>query len=221
MSGPETAHEDLRRAFAATFRTADDGKNCPPPEGIWESAHAHLARREDDDVIRHVGECSACAAAWRAARELEGEAAAGEVRSTAPRVRWGTRVSWVAAAAAVLAVALIWSPGLFDRTDRQPTFRAWEGDWLQPAFEESTPLPKEDCVLRWTAGPEGTTYEVRVTGEDLALLTVGRNLAQPEFQVPEEAIAGLAPESSIFWQVTARLPQGRTVESVSFVTPLK
>jgi hypothetical protein len=217
MSGPEHEHEGLRRAFAAPFRTAHESRDCPPSERLWESARGSLDRQEDDEIIRHVGECSACAAAWRAARELT----AGEVAPAVSRTRLATRLSWVAAAAAVVLVALIWIPGTFEREEGPPAFRAWEGEWLQPTFEESAALPGERCVLRWVEGPEGTTYEVRVTTEDLRVLAVGRDLDRAEFHVPGESIAELPPGSSIVWQVTARLPAGRTVESSSFVTPLE
>jgi hypothetical protein len=121
-----------------------------------------------------------------------------------------------AAAAVVISLAAIavlyWPP-----SDMAPVYRAPGGEWLQSAIPEEAPLPRERCLLRWTPGPEGTVYQVRVTNQKLDVLARAGGLEAPEFLVPVEALEGVAPGARIVWQVTARLPDGKKVDSTSFL----
>jgi hypothetical protein len=47
-------------------------------------------------------------------------------------------------------------------------------------------------------------------------LSRGFGLDRPEFQVPDEALGSIESGSRVFWQVTARLPDGRRIESKTF-----
>lgn len=216
----DRSHEALREAFAATFHQARDGRDCPPSETLWRSARGELEQGEEDRVLLHLGECSACAAAWRMARDLAEEAA--DARQ-APARRWRSSL-WVPLAAAAALIVVVISIGLLSLVDEEapaPVYRAGESDWLKPDLPSGQALPRDRCLLRWSAGPQGTTYQVRVTTETLDLLARGRRLERAEFLVPASALEGLPPGASILWQVTARLGDGRTVDSETFVSRIE
>jgi hypothetical protein len=87
---------------------------------------------------------------------------------------------------------------------------------LQSNTEQDQPQPRDRFVLSWTAGPEGSFYDVRVMSEQLEPLTRVRGLDRSEFRVPEDVLAELPSGARILWQVTAHLPDARTVESDTF-----
>lgn len=207
MNRPNEEIETLREAFSASVRVAGEGRDCPQTEAVWKSARRELEPSEEDAVLMHIGECPACAAAWRIARDLT------EDLSRRRSFRWVPL-----AAAAAVALVLV-GVGLLDWPTRDDAvYRAGGDRWLQSLVPEDRILSRQDCLLRWTPGPEGTTYQVRVTDERLDFLARGRGLAVAEFRVPEAALEDLPPESKIFWQVTARLPDGTVSDSTSFVS---
>lgn len=211
----------LRGAFGSIAETAARGERCPAPEALWDSTAGGLDRRERTGVFLHLGECSTCATAWRLARELRaGEPPARVVRGPAPWFR-AHRVHLAAAAAMLViavGIAVLWrQPGRGPAAE----FRAKEMDWIRPAIPAGEPLARERCLLRWTPGPEGTTYDVRVTTEDLDPVARGRGLERAEFQVPAASLAGMAAGDRIVWQVTAHLPDGGTADSRSFISEVR
>jgi hypothetical protein len=212
----DVARDDgLAGKFARLAEIAGDGSGCPSPETLWRSARAELEPDENDAVVLHLGECTACAAAWRVARELSHESLAERARFLERRPVRRTWVPLAAAAALVVAVVGL-SLVLRDGPGSPPSYRTQEGEWLQPITAEGATVPRDDFVLRWTAGPEGTTYDVGVTTEDLRLLARETRLEAAELRVAAEQFSGLVPGTPIFWQVTAHLPDGRTVDSASF-----
>jgi hypothetical protein len=116
------------------------------------------------------------------------------------------------------------STGVFllrpDRTT-SPTLRTQEGLTIESAVDEGTPLAREQCVLRWSAGPEGTHYDVRVMTAKLEPLVKREGIERPQFVVPEEALEGVSSGQRILWHVTARLPDGRRVESDTFFAEIE
>ena len=100
-------------------------------------------------------------------------------------------------------------------------YRTQEGDWLQSAIPEPEPLARDYLVLSWTAGPEGTVYDVQIMGEDLQPLARRLQITDTEYHVPPELVADLPSGSLLYWQVVAYLPDGRTVESISFMNRLE
>jgi hypothetical protein len=221
MSREQFRDERIREEFLKLHRSTVDEGNCPSLEILWESARAELDNESNEEVILHLGECPACAAAWRFA----GEAAPVEAPAAFPAspggrlARPGFRIA-AAAAVLVIGAGLGW---LYFGPDRitEPAYRTQESLVLQPVAEGDAPLNRERCVLRWTPGPEGTRYQVRVTGDDLTVLANGKNLNRPEFLVPESALDGMPPGSTILWQVTADLPDGRHIESKSYSAKLE
>jgi hypothetical protein len=126
-----------------------------------------------------------------------------------------------AAAAVLLAVVSLVVFRTYDKDGGQPVYRTQEADWLHSVTPDGTKLAHDSFVLRWAAGPEGTVYDVRVTTEDLRVLDRARRLESAELRVPTSALADLESGARIFWQVTAHQPDGRTIESESFLVELE
>jgi len=204
-------HEEqrLREAMRASTALSGDGSACPEAEVLRRSARGELARPEQEEVILHLSACGACAASWRVARAMASEQAR-------PRFRFGTLA---AAAAIVVAAAGLWI--VLDREpSAPPTFRNQESRWLRSQVDGAT-LPRERFELRWTAGPEGTLYDLRVLREDLEELHRADGLEQAVHLVPPEALREISSGTRVLWQVTAHLPDGRTAVSGTFITTVK
>jgi hypothetical protein len=214
MSATGFTEERLRQELAASAETG--GRNeCPSPELLVRSARGELSRRRDSAVILHIGACTACAAGWRVAREVAGQHAGKMPASPFTWARW-------AAAAALLAVAvgggvLLFSP---DRTG-PAIYREQLDETIRSALPEDVPLPRDGFLLRWTSGPEGSIYDVLVTDERMNTLARGLGLDEAEYFVPETALADLRPNDRVLWQVSARLPDGRRIESPTFIAVLR
>ncbi len=207
----------LRKAFVADAEMHGGGEECPSAEALWKSAGGELMKQENEEIILHIGECGACAAAWRLAREMaKDKVPVGDSQlARGPTVRaWAP---WLAAAAVLLVAVALGVQLTGPWSKRQPVYRAQEDAWLTPVTADGDSLPRDQFVLRWNAGPEGTSYDVRVTTEDLDLVAQGRMLDASEFMVPEEALAALPAGARLFWQVTAHIPDGRRLDSDSFL----
>jgi hypothetical protein len=212
--------ERLRESFASIAEIAGSGTGCPPAERLWDSARGRLSRRETEEVVLHLGECSACAAAWRLARELGVERDRGRVLASS--VAW-LRGSWVpiATAAALLVVAAgVVIQQRFTR-ERPAEYRATTYACAVSLVPQGEPLPRGRCVLRWSACPQGSTYDVRVTTENLEIVARARELDQPEFVVPEESLRSVPTAGRILWQVTAHLSDGGVTESPSYMAEVR
>jgi len=195
----------------APLEIVADGSECPSGEQLWGAATGASSRGSIADVLLHCGECGACAEGFRMARigvESPAEPAAPVVRSNRLRL----------AAAAVAAIGLTGLIGLLipmESPAPPPVFRQQD-----PAEIRSTtgdlPLPREACVLSWTPAPAGSRYDLRVTTDDLDSLHETWDLDESRAQVPPDALRPLPSGSRILWQVTTRLPDGRTVVSETF-----
>jgi hypothetical protein len=221
VSTASAADARLREAFASVAETAGTGAACPSVDALWESVAGRCDRRLREAVILHLGECTACAAAWRLARDLHRDENGAKVLEGP--ARW-FRQTWVqvAAAAAVLLIAV--SVAVQFRTGNREyaaEFRGQEGDWIQSLVPEGVALPRERCLLRWTPGPVHTVYDVRMTTEDLAPVARCKGLDLAEFLVPPEALTRMSSGARIVWQVTAHVPDGSVVESRSFTTGIR
>lgn len=100
-------------------------------------------------------------------------------------------------------------------------YRSASQDWIESLVPDAEPLSREQCILRWTSGPDGTTYDVRVTTEDLEPVSRGRGLEKAEFPLSEQSLSVLPSGGRIVWQVTAHLPDGGTSESRSFFSAVR
>jgi len=216
-----TADARLRAAFASVAERAGAGAECPSADVLWESADGRCDRRQLEAVVFHLGECGDCAAAWRLARGLlEDE---GDARVLPGPPRWFHR-TWIQAAAAAAALAI--AVGLAvqfraQRTQGVAEFRGQEGDWIASLVPETETLARDRCVLRWTAGPKGTVFDIRVTTEDLMPVARSMGGSRPEFVVPPAALSRVPGGTRIVWQVTAHLPDGSKADSRSFTTGVR
>jgi hypothetical protein len=222
MTGDQ--HDDasvLEQAFSTgEMRRAPGG--CPSEDELWASAAGELDPAADEEVVLHLARCGECSTIWRLAREM----LPADHLSTASVVaiedrRWSRswrRVLLPAAAAVLVGVGL--GAGLFLRTDSPaaPVFRQQADDAVISPSPETARLPRAACRLRWTAGPEGTRYDLVVSDGELKILATVKGLDEAEYTLPREKIPVSAIE--LFWRVTAHLPDGTTVSSDTFTSSI-
>lgn len=201
---------DLREAFAAVAEVAG-GDRCPAPNTLWASACEELEHGENEAVVLHLAECTACAMAWRLAREIAR-------RPSRSLRRWALLA---AAAAIVVGAAGILAVRLPRRAVEESVYRGQQGSWLDTRVPAGTALPRGAFVLRWAAGPAGTTYDVHVMTEQLEPVAQASGLKQAEYRVGDARLARVAPGERVLWRVIAHLPDGRTVASRTFLTTLE
>ncbi len=193
---------------------------CPDKEQLWQSAAGELDPPEDESIILHLARCSECSLIWRLAREmLAPDVSVGSVVSLPDRKSSRIRRRFlVQAAAAAMLIGVGLGAAWLLRTppSSQPIFREQrDGGTILPSPGTNL-LPRAACRLAWTAGPEGTRYDLVATDENLEILASVKGLTRPEYTLPEETIPASTRE--LFWRVTAHLPDGRTVSSDTFTT---
>lgn len=215
MTAGDSRNEELRRAFEDAPGALPPEGGCPATEEIWLGARGELVGERRRAFLDHLVECAACARSCNIAAELIAQEAA-EVSAEAR----GSGFGWVRVlvpAAAVLVAALLWIAP-FDRTGRDAPeeFREPETLAIDSGLDEATPLPRERCVLRWSPGPEGTLYSVRVSSEELRVLARADELSEPRYEVPAEALDALADGDTFLWRVEALLPDATRVSSPVF-----
>jgi hypothetical protein len=159
----------------------------------------------------------ALAEAWRLAYQLhQGEAG----QAVEPPAWWRRPTSWLAAAAvALLAVTVGLMVPNRDRAG-EDTMRNAGASRVEPIGPSAT-LPRDEFRLRWTAGPEGSRYEVRVTTEDLRLLANVTGLTQPEALIDPGVLREVPSGARVFWQVEVILPTGVRETSRTFDTRMQ
>ena len=209
MSAPREL-DDLREAFVEASAGEDDFAGCPDADRIYAAVAGELSPGETGEILDHVARHPACAEAWRLAKEI----VAGEEGRVATRPpAW---VKWRWAAVLVLAVAAAW----WARTlvmPPEPVFRQGDEVVIETLIPDDRLLPRESFLLRWSAGPEGARYRVRVSDPDLETLDEARELETAEHLVPEEALAALPAGAEVFWLVEMTLADGSTVTSETFI----
>jgi hypothetical protein len=213
MTVPHPEDHPLRSALAELVEVKGSGEDCPEAALLWDSATERLSGKRNVAIVRHLGECTACGVAWELARDL------GPAVSR-PAVVSGSRPGWLPlAAAAVLVLGLTgvwlyepWRPGEPPASYRDPA-----PAWLVAGLPADAVLAREACTLRWAAGPEGTTYDVVVTSEELRPLARTFGLDRPEHLVDAADLAPVAPGGKILWRVTAHLATGQDVVSATFI----
>jgi hypothetical protein len=158
----------------------------------------------------------ALAEAWRAAHELQGAAPDSRGAAVTVKPRFQTP-SWLAAAAVLLIGIAIGIGIRFSPFGRDDTFRGADHYVIEPLVPQDAALPREAFRLRWTAGPPETRYQVRVTTEDLRLVTSVSDLGVPELVVDPSLLTSITPGARVLWQVEATLPGGGSVSSRTFI----
>lgn len=208
----------LREAFAALGERAAPGPACPEPDRLWAAATGESPVEERHEIIAHTASCASCAAAFRLARGLS-EDKAGQAGDAPllrrPWLRWAAPLAAVAAAL-ILAVLV---PGMW-RSEPVP-YRGGEPREILPEIPDAAALPREQAVLRWTAGPPGSRYEVRVLTPEGREIAVEANLMTPQYRIPPSALQGVEAGSLLYWQVKAFPPEGTSVASKTFSVRLE
>jgi hypothetical protein len=170
--------------------------------------------------------CPSCAAAFRLARGLSQEKHREEARGEAqvvplsrpvqrPWLRWAAPLA--ALAAAVALVILV--PGGW--RNRPEPFRGGEPGEIRSHLSEGATLPRGQADLRWSAGPPGARYEVRVLTRDGREIAVESGLEAPQYRIPPSALTGAPAGTLLYWQVRALQPDGKSTVSKTFSVRLE
>jgi hypothetical protein len=203
----------LKAAFQALGEASHAAISAADVELIWRAVSEDLPADERRELVDRMSADPALAEAWRVARELRqasGGAAPGAVRA---RSAWPR--SWLAAAAVLLigaSIAIVFrlSPS------REETFRDADHYVVEPLVQADATLPRNAFRLRWRPGPPESRYRVRVTTEDLQVLTDVPDLPVPELVVDPALLSSVAPGSRVLWQVDVTLPAGESISSQTF-----
>jgi hypothetical protein len=209
-----------RAAFAGLGEQKTAGPECPDPDRLWAAASGEAPVAERHQIIEHTAACASCATAFRLALRLsreearEGEASGAVASLPARRSPWGQRIPLAAALAAGLLLAVVVPWRLLDRST--PQYRETPAAGLASQIAEGAVLPRDRAVLRWSAGPDGSRYDVRVltaAGREVAVET---GLTAPEVQIPPDALQGVALGEILYWQVDLLRPDGSRTASKTF-----
>lgn len=216
--------ERLRAAFAVSD-SAPDPEACPAPETIWAAVRGELPPQELRSVVDHTATCAACAEDWRLAVEVDRQSTAAQTTTVPGNVivgRFGRMRTWTAAAA--LAAGLLIAVGVY-RTGgfgpQPPTYREAPGTAVRSLLAEGEALPRQTAALRWSPVPGASSYDVRVSTEDLRVVDTAEGLTATEYRVPESALSGLPAGAKLLWQVEAVFPDGTRQSSPTFSNPLR
>ncbi len=213
MSDVRREFETLARAFAAREGKHDPSSACPPAEQLFEAASGGLDREQRLKIVDHVSQCAECTQAWQLAMELGARPVSSRGEAGRARVP-----KFAVAASLILAVGLT---TYFVRQGHQesPQYRD-AAHRLAPASRTGDRLSRNSAVLRWSPGPEGSTYAVRLTTADLVLVLERQDITGVELAVPAAVLEKLPPGEQLLWQVEVRLPNGQRVTSQTYVVTL-
>ncbi len=206
MNPQQEEFEKLSRAWAARDQSSAHEQH-PGAEELYEAASGNLARERRLEIIDHVAKCAECTQAWKIALEVD----AREEKVSGTQRPW----RFALAASVILAVGMMtYLVVPFDQGT--PQYRD-AVDPLAPVTAIGSTLPRDQFVLRWSAGAAGTTYLVRLSTADLASLLVKSDITATELQVPSSVLANVKAGEELLWQVEAQLPDGRRVASQTYV----
>jgi len=219
---------DLKRSFRNPPEGARAEEDCPEPATILRAVLGELNVTRNRSVADHAAVCPSCALAWWLAREYAAEAALeGQTvpetddvsrRAGPPVLRWIPAAAILAAAVLVVVVLAPWPR---EERPAPPALRSVEYETIESLVPDGSALPADRFVLRWSSGPDGARYAIRVTDRRLDHLADAASLDRPEYTVPESALAGLAPGSLVLWQVETILPDGTRLASMTFAARLE
>jgi hypothetical protein len=214
----------LRAAFRVRPRTAAPGDHVPA-EDLWSAVRGELSADERRAIVDHTASCAECAEAWRLAVEVTPDpipVAAPAARPAWTPFRWPATFAPLAAAAALVAAvgAGVWLSRA-PAPANTPAFRGGDAPVVRSLVGDDDALPREQFVLRWSAGPEGSRYDVRVTTEGLQVVAEAEGLTEPALVVPPTALSSLPAGSRLLWRVEVVAPDGERAASPTFVTRLR
>lgn len=210
--------EELKNAFQSLGETSREEPSSADLDQVWRAVSEELPALERRALVDRMATDPALAESWRGAQETYREAPR-PIHAAAP-VRLWTR-SWTRAAAVLLVAVGLGVIIQLSRPAVQDPFRDSERYVVESLVESNTTLPRNAFRLRWAPGPEGSRYHVRVTTEDLRVLTTESDLTTTELEVRGDLLSTVAPGSLVFWQVDVMLPDGGTVTSPTFVVKVQ
>jgi hypothetical protein len=207
---------ELRDAFAGLGETAAPGPDCPAPDRLWAAATGEAPVNERHEIIAHTATCASCASAFRLARGLCEEKPQASVLRR-PWARWRPVVTVAGTLAAVLVLAVL-VPGLWQ--SKPGPYRGGQNQEIRSLTGEAA-LPRDQTELRWTPGPPGSRYEVRVLTRDGAEIAVEPDLEASRYRIPPAALAGVPAGTVLYWQVKVLPPDWKSSASKTFEVRLR
>lgn len=216
MIGSSNELERLRAAFAALADGSSVGDDPPSPERIWRAVRGELSTEETRELVELISKDPESAEAWRLAREAAVNA--GEAAEVVP-MPLTRRRPWLPAIAAAAVVTIGIAASLFwqDSQTRIPVYRDSSETAISSELPEGLAMAREAFLLRWTGGPEGSTYDLIVSTSDLRIVTRAERLTSPQHLVPREVLIDLPPDTPVLWQVEVTTLNGGHFASPTFV----
>jgi hypothetical protein len=207
--------EFLVHGFAAREPVLPLRQDCPDPADIYEAAAGRLEHEQRLRIVDHATVCAECARAWRLAADLQ------PVRRAALEVRFpARRLGMLAAAASVVVAAGVFF--ILQPAQQTPPGYRDGGSLAAPESRlEQSVMPRDAFRLRWSPGPPGATYTLRLTDTTLTPVLVETGIAASEFEVPREALDSLDSGSRLYWQVEMRLAGGTRAVSPTYPVVLQ
>ena len=142
------------------------------------------------------------------------------LEEVAPERSWGgwrLVLAGSAAAAAAVVLVLLGPLGRDGQVVAPPDrLRDSGSQKIESLLDESEPLDRVECWLRWVPGPGGTLYTVEVLGEDLTLLDRAEEIEASAYRVPESILEGVPDGGRFLWRVEATLPDRTHLSSPVF-----
>ncbi len=214
MTAPDDADDRLKDAFRDLAATSPARCSDDDLDRVWRAVSGDLPAEERRSMIARVAVDPAYAEAWRVAHELQ-QARRGDLPATALLEPRSWSPAWLGLAAALVAGVGF---GIF-QIQRTPAnnFRTQAPYAVESPMASDTALPRDAFVLRWTPGPEGSRYQLRVTTEDLRVIATVSDISAPEYRVPADSLSTVPAGSRVFWQVVASMPNGERISSPTFV----
>ena len=205
MNPQKEEFDKLSRAWVARDQSSAHEQH-PDADELYEAASGNLERARRLEIIDHVAKCAECTQAWQIALDV----GAREAKVSVTQRPW----RFALAASVILAVGVV-TYLVLPVDQGTPQYR--DGvDPLAPVSAVGNTLPRDQFVLRWSAGPPGTTYLVRLSTADLAPVLFRSDIESAELAVPSSALANVKAGEELLWQVEAQLPDGRRVVSQTY-----
>jgi hypothetical protein len=219
--------DGLEQRFRAALPDNDDG-DCPPADAYWAAAAGELPFERVRALVDHGAHCARCAEAWRILADVRRAAAGSRAETTgAPAARPLAAPAWprlrsrtlLPLAISAMAAVGLWV-ALRPPPSRPPPVERGNGRGTAPRAESPEVQPAPNAVLRWSAVPGASSYNVTVLTPDLVVVHQAVGVSARELRLPE-GVRQRAAGGGLLWNVDAVLPDGRTVASPTFELKLK
>jgi hypothetical protein len=122
----------------------------------------------------------------------------------------------------MLAISVVSDlPPRLDPQGRSTEHRENPEGGIKSVIGDGALVTRDNVVLQWTGGPEGSRYNVRVMTEDLRLISSAWSLEKPEYRVPAAPLSDLPSGTKLVWQVDAFSPDQPRITSPTFIIRLR